>query len=103
MRGIMIGIYKIENTLTGECYIGQSTNIERRWEEHRRNALAKTKVRKYSMYRDMRRLGYSVFSFEVLEECLKSQLDEKENYWIRKYSETNHLYNIWYPKGVIRR
>ena len=30
----MIGIYKIENTKNNNVYIGQSTNIERRWSEH---------------------------------------------------------------------
>lgn len=29
------GIYKIENKQTGECYIGQSVNIEQRWQAHK--------------------------------------------------------------------
>ena len=29
-----IGIYKIENLITGKIYIGQSIHIERRWQEH---------------------------------------------------------------------
>ncbi len=33
----MIGIYKITNILTNESYIGQSTNIERRKNEHFNN------------------------------------------------------------------
>lgn len=31
----MTGIYKITNKITGQIYIGQSTDIERRWIEHR--------------------------------------------------------------------
>lgn len=99
----MIGIYKITNKLTGETYVGQSTDIEARWAQHRRNATAKNKVRKYALYRDIRRYGYSAFEFEVLEECTKFQLDDKENYWIRFYSDKVHMYNILYPKGAIRR
>lgn len=99
----MTGIYKITNKLTNESYIGQSTDIERRWEQHRRNATAKDKVRKYALYRDMRRYGYSAFEFSVLEECSKFQLDSREDYWIRHYSELTHLYNIWMPKGAQRR
>ena len=30
----MIGIYKITNLFTGESYIGQSTNLERRFREN---------------------------------------------------------------------
>ena len=34
----MIGIYKITNLFTGESYIGQSTNLERRLREHRNSS-----------------------------------------------------------------
>ena len=30
----MIGIYKITNNINGKIYIGQSNNIERRFQEH---------------------------------------------------------------------
>lgn len=99
----MIGIYKITNKITGEVYVGQSVDIHARWASHRRNAVAKDKVRKYALYRDMRSYGYSAFEFEVLEECRKSELDAREEYWIREYSQKTHMYNLLYPKGVIRR
>lgn len=102
-RGTMTGIYKIENTITGEVYIGQSVDIHARWEQHRRNATAKNNVRKYALYRDMRRYGYSVFKFEIIEECAKTKLDEREDYWIFEYAKITHLYNIKYPRGAIRR
>ena len=31
----MIGIYKITNTKNEKVYIGQSTNIEERWKQHK--------------------------------------------------------------------
>ena len=31
----MIGIYKFTNKITGESYIGQSTNIKRRYNQHK--------------------------------------------------------------------
>lgn len=31
----MIGIYSITNKKTGERYIGESMDIERRWKEHK--------------------------------------------------------------------
>lgn len=99
----MIGIYKIENIITKEVYIGQSKNIFNRWEQHRRNYKAKEKVRKYPLYRDMRYYGLDKFSFEVIEECSPFLLDEREDYWIRYYAEKVHCYNRLYPKGVIRK
>ena len=99
----MIGIYKIENKITNEVYIGQSRDIQARWMSHRRNAIAKDKVRKYALYRDIRRYGFEAFDFSVLEECTQFQLNDKENYWIEYYSHITHMYNISYPKGVERR
>lgn len=99
----MTGIYKIENILTGEVYIGQSKNIERRWQQHRENMVAKTTVRKYGLYRDMRYWGIKNFSFDVLEECSQFALDEREAYWIRHYAAKVHCYNIKMPEGVERR
>ncbi|WP_143000418.1 GIY-YIG nuclease family protein [Ruminococcus sp. YE282] len=32
----MIGIYKFTNKITGESYIGQSTNIKRRYNQHKK-------------------------------------------------------------------
>lgn len=99
----MTGIYKIENIVTGEVYVGQSKDIDVRWAHHRRNALAKDSVRKYALYRDMRRYGFSSFTFSVLEECSEFKLNEREAYWIKYYNERVHLYNILVPKGVKRR
>lgn len=99
----MIGIYKITNKITNEVYVGQSNNIHARWAQHRRNAISKDKVRKYALYRDMRRYGYDAFEFTILEECSKFQLDDREDFWIKYYSEITHMYNIWYPKGATRK
>ena len=35
-REKICGIYKITNLINGKVYIGQSTNIERRWKDHKR-------------------------------------------------------------------
>ena len=34
-REKICGIYKITNLINGKVYIGQSTNIERRWKDHK--------------------------------------------------------------------
>ena len=72
------GIYKIENLLNGKSYIGQSIEIEHR--------LAKHKCAKDNFYihRAIRKYGINNFSFEILEKCDESLLDEKEKFWINK-------------------
>ena len=85
----MIGIYKIENLLNHKCYIGQSIHIEKRWQEHCRNST------KSIISRAIKKYGKENFSFQVLEECDKDQLAEKEIEYIHKFNTiTPNGYNI---------
>lgn len=87
----MTGIYCIKNQVTNEIYVGQSVNIERRWEQHKKAM----KTKKYQLYSSMRKYGLHRFTLQVLEECPKHKLDEREKYWIeRKQKEGFFLYNI---------
>ena len=73
---IMIGIYKITNLINGKNYIGQSIHIEKRWKEHCKessNSLISQAIKKY---------GRENFSFSVLEEAEKSQLNDLEKKYI---------------------
>lgn len=86
----MIGIYKIENLVNGKIYIGQSQNISQRWIAHR-NRPFNTNALQYDspLYRAIRKYGLENFSFEVLEETSKEELNEKEIYWIAKFNSNN--------------
>ena len=75
----MIGIYKITNTLNGKSYIGQSINLEHRLQEHK-----KCEGKSY-IHNAIKKYGLNNFSFEIIEECQVSQLDEREIYWINFY------------------
>ena len=84
-----IGIYKITNKINGKNYIGQSVHIERRWQEHclpsARSAIAKA-IQKY---------GKNNFSFEILEQCTIGELDNREDYYMKKYNSlTPNGYNV---------
>lgn len=72
----MTGIYQITNTTNNKKYIGQSVNITDRWREHRKRANYSTEY----LYQAMRKYGISNFVFEVLEECLVEELNDKERY-----------------------
>ena len=86
----MIGIYKIENLITHECYIGQSKFIERRWREHK-SAYRLNNTNKF--YLAIQRYGLENFSFEVIEECAQEELDEREIYWIDYFNSYEKGYN----------
>lgn len=84
-----VGIYKIENLINGHCYIGQSINIELRWKRHK--DLIQTSD--YPLYAAIRKYGIENFSFEIVQECELSQLDELEVYWIKYYNSYYDGYN----------
>lgn len=90
----MIGIYKIENLINGKCYIGQSVDIQKRWKAHKNSAFnTMDKSYNYPLYKALRKYSLENFSFEILEECLIQELNEKEKYFIKKYDSFFNGYN----------
>lgn len=88
------GIYKITNLINGKCYIGQSVDILRRWRNHKETSKNPSKeAYEYPLYRAFRKYGLENFSFEILEECKKEELDIKETFYINKYNSLNEGYN----------
>ena len=83
----MIGIYKITNKLNNKVYIGQSNNVLRRLNEHKRQ-------RKVDIDSYINVLGVDNFEFEILEECSKEELDKKEQEYIERYNSVEDGYNI---------
>ena len=83
---MITGIYKITNLINNHCYIGQSRNIEKRWNSHK-SALnsSDAKLKNYPLYKAFSKYGLENFSFEVVEECPIEMLNDKERYWIIYY------------------
>lgn len=77
----MIGIYKITSP-TGRIYIGQSINIERRFNEYR-NAKCKSQPK---LFNSLLKYGHINHKFEVLIECDESELNELERYYQELYN-----------------
>lgn len=88
------GIYKITNQINGKVYIGQSTFIERRWKDERTAAFSPSDD-EYMSARSQafRKYGLENFTFEIIEQCDKTQLNEREKYWIKYYDSYNDGYN----------
>lgn len=97
----MCGIYKITNKINNKIYIGKSINIKERWITHIResnisNEQWDSNYRgvKTPFHSAIRKYGTENFTFEVLEECDREQLNDKEKYWIKELNATNR--NIGY-------
>ena len=81
------GVYKITDGLTGECYIGQSVKVKARFTEHIKCGIgAMPASNANQLYAAMKRDGIWNFYFELLTECSKEELNEKERQFIDIYS-----------------
>ena len=72
----MIGVYKITSP-TNKIYIGQSTNIEKRWVSYTTlNCKGQRKL-----YNSLKKYGWEGHKKEIIEECDVHLLEERENHW----------------------
>ena len=83
------GIYMYENKGTGQKYIGQSVNIQKRKWEHLHNPSSTSHIDKA-----IAKYGEEAFNFSIIEECSADQLDYREQYWIDFYDSIKNGYNI---------
>lgn len=78
------GIYRITDLTTGKSYIGQSVDIKERFRQHIKSALTYGKATN-KLYSTMQKSGVHNFTFEILEEVPRENLNERETYWIEFY------------------
>lgn len=92
------GIYKISNTVTGKCYIGQSVNVRRRLTKHK-DMLEKGNHFNSHLQNAWNAYGSEAFNFEIIDQCPVEQLDQKEIFWIRLYDSDNRKYGYNIASG----
>lgn len=78
----MIGIYKITNP-NGKVYIGQTINIENRWNEYKSLSNSKSQIK---IHNSLKKYGYKNHIFEIIEECDEKELNDRERYWQDYYN-----------------
>lgn len=88
-----MGIYKITNSQTGECYIGQAVDIYKRWNQHCKAGLGIDTPPGNKLYKAIQEYGLQNFTFEILLECNRDELNEKEKYFISLYQADTYGYN----------
>ena len=84
------GVYEIVNTITGNCYIGSTVDLEKRKREHFRESTWKQKPNK-PLYKYMKQYGKNNFLFRPIWLCVPTELKKYEQIAIEKY---NPKYNI---------
>ena len=82
----MIGIYKItEKDNPNNFYIGKSTDIQRRFYEHKQKTYEQSRI-PFDGY--IKEKGADAFVYEILEECKLEELSLREKYWTDKLNAT---------------
>ena len=92
--GMHTGIYKITEIETGKCYVGQAANLADRWKQHIKRGVGADTPTRNKLYPAMNAAGPENFTFEVIEECSRSLLDEREDYWQDYFKAKEFGYSI---------
>ena len=87
------GIYKITNQKTDLVYIGQAVDMSTRWKNHAKAGLGIDTPANNKLYKAMKEDGLESFSFEILEQCSREELNEKERFYINLYQSDKYGYN----------
>lgn len=88
------GIYRITNTITQMCYVGQAVDIGDRWRQHIKRALNAEPRTQNKLYPAMYEAGIENWTFEIIEECTRDKLNEREDYWQDFYKAKEYGYSI---------
>lgn len=92
-NGDVSGVYKITRLKTNEIYIGQTTSVDKRWQEHVKSALGVGTLASSQLHRAMATDGCENFTFELLEAVPKDKLRERESYYIDFYDSKTYGLN----------
>ena len=86
------GIYKIENLITHNLYIGKAKDIAHRWAEHKSDA--RRKKDDYPIHLAIQKYGEENFQITILEimteEEYKQYSNKRERFWIEYYNTYNN-------------
>lgn len=92
--GVHTGIYKITEISSGKCYVGQAANLADRWKQHIKRGVGADTPTRNKLYPAMIAAGPENFTFEVVEECDRSRLDDREDYWQDYFKAKEFGYSI---------
>ena len=85
------GIYKITYKDTKEAYIGKTTDISTRWQNHIKTAIGLEAAARSTLHTRMAKDGVWNYTFEILEEVPKDQLSMREAFYIDLYGTKQQL------------
>lgn len=85
------GIYKITYIKTGEAYIGKTTDIQTRWQNHIKTSCGLEGAARTTFHNRLEKDGIWNYTFEILEEVPKDKLSEREKFYINLYGTDTQM------------
>ena len=85
-------VYKIMNEVTGDFYIGSSSNVMKRWADHKCPSTWKNKPNK-PLYQDMQKYGVENFRLQLLCPVMPEYLKQVEQELIEMLNPTYNQIN----------
>ena len=76
------------------CYVGQAANIADRWKQHIKRGIGAEPLTRNKLYPAMLAIGVENFTFEIIEECSRNDLNDREDYWQDFYKAKEFGYSI---------
>lgn len=88
------GIYKITNIKNGMSYVGQAVDVAERWKQHIKRGMGAEAPTRNKLYPAMQQEGVENFTFELLVECPKEELNDKEDIYQEIFHCKDYGYSI---------
>ena len=87
------GIYKITHINSGKPYIGKSTNVKKRLQDHIKSSVGISSIADQFVHHEILKTGLWNWTFEVITYCDKDKLSELEKYYINFFKTQEFGYN----------
>lgn len=87
------GIYKITNIETGKCYIGKSTNVKKRLQDHFKSSVGIASIADQAIHHAILEQGIWNWMIEIITYCDKDKLNELEKYYIEFFKSQEYGFN----------
>jgi group I intron endonuclease len=98
------GIYRIRNLINGKIYIGSAVDFERRWKYHK-SRLNNNSHNNIHLQNAWNKNGQENFVFEILEQVLPEDFNDKKSFKIKLVSikEQYYLDKLLYAQDFINK
>lgn len=87
------GIYKLTNIDNGKAYIGKSTDIKKRIQDHFKSSVGIKSIADQYVHHEILRTGFWNWSIEYITYCDKDDLSDLEKYYIDFFKTQEFGYN----------